>query len=842
VRKIFLAALLLAGLAAPAPARAAAVSKRDLTPEQRQWLEEEDLLIQKEDRKQFFALAGSYQRDQFIRDWWKARDPDPETPRNEFKLVWEARVAEVRQRYGNLTEDRARTFLLHGEPAEIRKPHCELALWPIEVWIFQGGSLPHNYVVIFVQQGGGGSPYRLWRPPHDGFDELESEKSIGQGLHDTDQLAFYRFLNDRCLGELRDGLLQWVAVVLQEAAVGDLDAVYKTPGVRDTEWLQTFRSGLTDLAPGAATLAAHLDLGFPGSDGSATLMQGLLAVPKAAAKLAQVNGQGTYSFNLNGEVLREGELLESFRYRFDVPAAGLSDVVPVAFERRLRPGSYELVLKLDDLNGGRSYRERRAIEVPRVTAAPPDPAVAAGLEAARRDIAKSTSAAGAGGGPDLRILPLAGGVATGPVRVEAAAQGEGVQKVAFFLDGKALLTKAHPPWSVDVNLGELPTPHQLRAVGLDAAGREVAADELEVNPAAQRFAVRLLEPRPGAKAAAALRARAEVRVPDGRALDRLELYVDESRIATLYQAPFVQTLTAGANRKPPRFVRAVAYLKDGESAEDTVLFDAPGFAEHLDVQLVEVYAAVKDAARRPVTDLQLADFTIRDGGVAQTIARFERVADLPISAALLLDTSSSMAKSLPQAQRAAVTFVGSLAPKDRAAVIPFNERPRLAVKLTGDAAELDRALATLQAIGSTAIFDSVVFALHYLQGVRGERAILLLTDGGDRSSKFRFEEALDYARRAGVTIYSIGLGIPKLDLIARTHLGKLAGETGGRSWFVDSAAQLAGVYAEIGEDLRSRYLLAYQPAPPGKPGEFRPVAVAVDRPGVEVDALSGYFP
>jgi VWFA-related protein len=289
-------------------------------------------------------------------------------------------------------------------------------------------------------------------------------------------------------------------------------------------------------------------------------------------------------------------------------------------------------------------------------------------------------------------------------------------------------------------------------------------------------------------------------------------------------------------------VRAVAYLKDGESAEDTVLFNVPGYSENVDVQLVEVYAAVKDGSRRPVTDLAAADFRLRDGGTPQQIVRFERVADLPISAALLIDTSSSMTKSLPQAQKAALALVRTLKPQDRAAVIPFNEQPRLAVKLTGDSIALAQALAGLQALGGTAIYDSLVFALHYLQGVRGERAILLLTDGGDRSSHFGFDQALEYARRAGVTVYAIGLGIPRLDLAARTHMTKLAAETGGRSWFVDAAAELEGVYAEIGEDLRSRYLLAYQPTPPGKPGEFRPVAVEVARPGVEVNALSGYYP
>lgn len=840
-----LAALLLALatlLAAPLPSSAA--DRPDLTAEQRQWLTEEGLLIRKEEKKEFLALKESYQRDEFIRKWWQARDPDPGTPQNEFKEAWEARLDEVRSRYGNMTEDRARAFLLHGEPADIQQTVCQLFLWPMEIWTYTAGpGLPDSFVLIFYQLGGGG-PFRLWRP-EEGFTELEAlYHDISQSLTDTDQALFFQTLYQRCGGKEADTVARAIQAVLVERSSNILDLIDRPPNPRDSEWMATFRANATDLPKGAAALAARLDLGFPAREGSQTVVQGVLAVPAVAAKVAQVAGQGSYSFLLTGEVLRQGTLLESFRYRFDVPSASAGAAIPIAFERKLRPGHYDLIVKLDDVNGGGVFRERRAIDVPAVASegAPLDPAVAKDLAAARRDL--SGSAPGTSDAAALRLLPLGRDVATGPVRVEAKTEGDAVQKVSFFLDGKALLTKARPPWSVDVNLGDLPTPHTLRAVGLDAQGKEVAADELSLNEAAQRFAVHLLEPQHGAKAGktgAPLRARAEVRVPDGRVLDRVELYVGDRRVATLYQPPFSQTLPAAASQGA-RFVRAVAYLKDGESAEDTVLFDAPGYSEQVEVQLVEVYAAVKDASRRPIGDLKASDFRVRDGGAPQEILRFEKVADLPISTALLIDTSSSMVKSLPQAREAALALVGSLKPQDRAAVIPFNEQPRLAVKLTGDAQELHRALAGLSAIGGTAVYDSLVFALHYLQGVRGERAVLLLTDGGDRSSHFSFDEALAYARRAGVTIYSIGLGIPRIDLLARRDLSKLASDTGGRSWFVDTAAELHGVFADIAEDLRSRYLLAYQPSPPGKPGEFRPVSVEVDRPGAEVEAMTGYFP
>src|SRR4029079_7204320 len=95
---------------------------------------------------------------------------------------------------------------------------------------------------------------------------------------------------------------------------------------------------------------------------------------------------------------------------------------------------------------------------------------------------------------------------------------------------------------------------------------------------------------------------------------------------------------------------------------------------------------------------------------------------------------------------------------------------------------------------STVLWDSLVFGLHYLQGVRGQRALLLLTDGRDRASRVSFDEALEYARRSGVTLYTVGLAVGKLDLETRKHLTRLAEETGGRSFFPDAASDLSAVY------------------------------------------------
>src|SRR4029079_19059946 len=110
----------------------------------------------------------------------------------------------------------------------------------------------------------------------------------------------------------------------------------------------------------------------------------------------------------------------------------------------------------------------------------------------------------------------------------------------------------------------------------------------------------------------------------------------------------------------------------------------------------------------------------------------------------------------------------------------------------------------LKAERGTALYDSVVFALYYFNGLKGQRALIVLSGGKDETSKFKWEDTLDFARRAGVAIYTIGLG-KELERDAKKALEKLAEETGGRSFFVDQASQLAPVYQSIQEELRSQY-------------------------------------
>ncbi len=265
----------------------------------------------------------------------------------------------------------------------------------------------------------------------------------------------------------------------------------------------------------------------------------------------------------------------------------------------------------------------------------------------------------------------------------------------------------------------------------------------------------------------------------------------------------------------------------------------------MDVDFVELYTSVVDGKGRPVEGLEQEDFTVVEDGQTQQVRRFELVRDVPIYAGVLLDTSSSMAEGnrLDAAVQGALRFFQQvLTPKDRAAVITFADTPTLAVRFTNQEPVLSGGLSGLTADGNTALYDSLVYALYYFGGVKGKRAIVVLSDGKDEGSRYTFNDALEYARRSGVAIYTVGIDLSSRETDVRTKLSRLAEETGGRFFFITGASDLPGVYQAIEKELRSQYLLAYQSSSGGDSDKFRTVEVKVGKPGLEAKTLRGYYP
>jgi len=871
------AVLLLAlSLTAAAAAPAAAAKPEELPPPHRQFLEDVLYLITPKERREFLALEHDHQREAFIDRFWRARDPYPDTARNELRDAWYARLEHVRESYRNPNEDRARIYQVQGPPQIGVELDCRVRMWPIEVWRYdrpEGRAGP--VYALFVQQRAAGD-YRLWRGDQDGmamlFSEMPSELAafcerqgrstgIGDGPFGGDPSGSLggggpslvagptgEDISLECaIRNVRNYCGQGGAPVVEALTLAhiadrigsyslELSRLEKRPRAREEEWLATFRSYSTDLPEDAAGFAAEPTIDFPRREGGRTVVRVALAVPTEGVTPVELEGRRSYDFSLTGEVLRDGKLFESFRYRFDASEAGAGDRLSLVFQRLLRPGDFRLVLRLEDLHGGGFCRQEIDLAVPDA-----EELAAAATVGAEGAVGAGAAEDGARPAPveaaRVELTGPAEGPLTGMTRFDARVVGEAA-RVAFFLDGRRVMAKTRPPYSLELDLGPVPRPHTVRAVALGPDGRRLGADELALNAGAHRFAVRIASPESGEEASGPTDVRVELAVPDGEELDRLELFVGEEPVATLYQEPWLHTLDVPAE---PVYLRAVAYLADGASREAVAFVNVTDPVEEMQVRLVEVYAAAVDGTGRPVTDLGRGDFRVVENGVHQEIVRFERVTDRPIHAVLMIDSSASMEERIDAVRHAAAAFLArTLTPKDRAAVVPFADRAVQEVELTGDAADLTVGLAALQAERGTALYDNLISVLYHLNGVQGQRAILLLSDGQDRSSRFTFAEAREFARASGVAIYTIGIGLPRTQIEARRELSQLAAESGGRAFFPHDVAELDAVYAAIESELRSKYLLVYQSTAAGT--DFRQVEVQAARPGVEVKAMRGYWP
>jgi VWFA-related protein len=811
---------------------AVAENTREIPQEQEEWLRLVDPLITAEERDYFLSLQEEFRRQAFVEEFWRVRDPHPETSRNELQDTWLDRVNEALEQFGSLDDARARFLLLNGAPGRWILPdgrsidRCFDRDGELEIW-FYGGSdrTPERFVVflyrpLFPPE----AVYRLWLLD----DRLAPHRRFG--LPTTNPSLF-------CDSRTRRWAMQEVAYdpVHYRNLMAELTSL---PEPRSREWVATFASYSTAIPQEADIFEVELSVDFPGRNQSRAAVRGLVGVPSHVPDCRALKGQAVCQLQLTGEIVRDGRLFEQFRYRFEVPARDTTEVLPLIFQRYLRPGAVRLLLKVEDLLGGRFAHLDRTIQVPHPNdltslRTQPDSELFARLDEANQAARR--------GQTTIRILPPPDTeIQVGPLRVSTVATGD-VSQVTFFVDNRPVLTKRQPPFSVELNLGNTAASHRLRAVALDEDGQERASDEIMINQGGQRFRVRLIEPRADRAYESSLSVVAEVEVPEDQDLDRVEVYLDEQRMATLYQEPFVQPLLLPGPEMA--YIRVVGYLADGNTTEDIVFINAPDHFEHLEVQFVELYTTVVGSDGRPVAGLTAEDFTVFEDDEIQRIRRFEYVQDLPIHSGLLIDTSGSMEDALPRVADAAVAFAQeAMKPRDRVAVFSFANRPTVEKGFTNDLDEIEMALWGLRAEGSTAIYDSLVFALNYFGGIKGPKALLLLSDGRDEASSFDFEGALSVAHRIGMTVYVIGLRDLSSDRPARRLLRQIARETGGRSFFIDSLEELPEIYRTIQEELRSQYLIAYQSSSSKDPAQLRLVRVEVDDRGAEVRTLSGYYP
>ncbi len=278
----------------------------------------------------------------------------------------------------------------------------------------------------------------------------------------------------------------------------------------------------------------------------------------------------------------------------------------------------------------------------------------------------------------------------------------------------------------------------------------------------------------------------------------------------------------------------------------------------VETNLTSIFFTAADSNKRFIGDLKKEDIRVLEDGQPQEIFIFQPSIDLPLSIAILIDTSRSEERTLPDEKAAARSFIEAVMrpEKDEAAIVSFTGDVTLEQGFTGNIDRLRRAIDRVEFVppsgyigggvvvggtppisdtnqilaGATAIWDAVWASSTELLSDSADntrRAIILLTDGEDTISQVKMHEAIERAQKADALIYAIGIGDSYQGGVDMGSIRKIAEQTGGRAYFPHSESELRSAFAQIQRDLREQYLVAYSPSNKARDGSYRRIQIEV---------------
>jgi Ca-activated chloride channel family protein len=297
----------------------------------------------------------------------------------------------------------------------------------------------------------------------------------------------------------------------------------------------------------------------------------------------------------------------------------------------------------------------------------------------------------------------------------------------------------------------------------------------------------------------------------------------------------------------------------------------------VETNLTSIFFTAADSNKRFINNLKKEDVRVLEDGQPQEIFTFQQNLDLPLSIAILIDTSRSEERTLPDEKAAARSFIEAVMhpERDEAAIVSFTGDVTLEQGFTGNLDRLRRAIDRVEFVppsgyigggvvvggtppisdqnqmlaGSTAIWDAVWASSNELLAISADnarRAIILLTDGEDTISQVKMHEAIERAQKADALIYAIGIGDSYQGGVDAGSLKKITEETGGRAYFPKSETELRSAFVQIQRDLREQYLVAYSPSNKARDGSYRRIQIEVVDPELRKQRLKlnyrpGYF-
>jgi len=326
--------------------------------------------------------------------------------------------------------------------------------------------------------------------------------------------------------------------------------------------------------------------------------------------------------------------------------------------------------------------------------------------------------------------------------------------------------------------------------------------------------------------------------PEGLAILRLTFAADGDPVCTRQAPPWECEWDAGQDVLA-HSIRAVAVLADGSRLVDSVRTEAAGFAPSVAVDVVQVPATVTDG-NRLVKGLAPKDFRIYENDRPQEISHFIG-ADAERELVVAVDMSGSMGPAMTTCRDAVKRFFATIRPVDHVTLLAFNDAVFTVAKREALPEARLKAVDRLRAWGSTAFHDAILKGLDLLESHRGRRALVLFTDGEDMVSHGTAADVQARIEVSATPVYVIAQGKGMREQRLKQVLDRIAGVSGGRTFYTDRIEQL-GVFAEIGEDIASQYLLAYSPAESERDGSWRTIRVEVEgqKKSYAVRARQGY--
>ena len=254
--------------------------------------------------------------------------------------------------------------------------------------------------------------------------------------------------------------------------------------------------------------------------------------------------------------------------------------------------------------------------------------------------------------------------------------------------------------------------------------------------------------------------------------------------------------------------------------------------------LVQIPVTVTDGNGRVVPGLEKEHFTLFEDKVQQVITHFA-AEDAPTSIGIVFDTSDSMKFRMNKAHEAVDALLRNANPADEFFLVQFSSHAALVAGMTTNSEEIAQKAAAMRVGGSTALLDAVALAMEEMKNARHLRkAIVIISDGDDNSSRSSVSEIKKIVREGDVLIYAIGITddvdysmyLQRDKLTGPALLNEIATQTGGRLFEVRKLKQLPDITAKISGWLRNQYVLGYASDNSQRNGEYRRVEVKVTKP------------